>query len=174
LDDGICSSYMWIFLALPSYAIYLLGTVSFVDAHPVVWCYFCRSTLEDPHDTMSAREVHIDVNNKTGHTLQLEDKTKLDGGRWRTSPTNVANDQIKTFVAESNGFMTGTEGTIYYSINGEAEISLYFDNPFAGSNKYDGHSNKSQYEIITQGGSGNQSHVTYTIQTTSSRYGHKS
>jgi hypothetical protein len=25
------------FLALPSYAIYLLGTVSFVDAHPVVW-----------------------------------------------------------------------------------------------------------------------------------------
>lgn len=118
---------------------------------------------------MSAREVHIEINNKTRHTLQLEDKTKLTGGRWRTSPTNVARDTIKTFVAESHGFMTGVEGIIYFSVNGEAEISLHFDNPYIGSNKYDGSSDKPEYEVITQGGSGDKSHVTYTIQTASLR-----
>lgn len=38
--------------------------------------------------------------------------------------------------AESNGFMTGTEGTLYYTLEGCGELAFYWNVPFIGSNSY--------------------------------------
>ncbi|WP_281889732.1 aegerolysin family protein [Paenibacillus sp. YYML68] len=112
---------------------------------------------------MSAREVHISVINATGIEMQLESKTTLAHGEWASTPTNVpGNGKPVHFQADSDGFATGVEGRIYYSLpNGE--ICLYFDDPYVGSNGFSGSSSSDSYAVQTIGGSGNSCSVTYIV-----------
>nr|AAT29033.1 14 kDa component of binary insecticidal crystal protein [Bacillus thuringiensis] len=126
---------------------------------------------------MSAREVHIEIINHTGHTLQMDKRTRLAHGEWIITPVNVPNNSSDLFQAGSDGVLTGVEGIIIYTINGEIEIPLHFDNPYAGSNKYSGRSSDDDYKVITEARAehraNNHDHVTYTVQRNISRYTNK-
>ncbi|WP_411343542.1 aegerolysin family protein [Paenibacillus sp. WLX1005] len=112
---------------------------------------------------MAQREVHISVINVTDSELVLEDKTVLDHGEWAVSPTNVPNNaKPVNFEADSDGFSTGVEGTIYYKLP-QGEITLYFDDPFVGSDGFSAQSSSPAYNIQVIGGSGNVCNVTYLV-----------
>jgi len=115
---------------------------------------------------MSQREVHISVINVTDSELVLESKTNLAHGEWVVSPTNVPNNaKPATFEADSDGFATGVEGTLYYKLP-QGEITLYFDDPYVGSDGFSAQSSSPAYNIQVIGGSGNVCNVTYLISNT--------
>ncbi len=112
---------------------------------------------------MSAREVHITVINVSNTELQVESKTYLNHGEWITTPTNVPNNGMAVnFRADSDGFATGVEGTIYYSVPG-GELQMYFDDPYAGADGFNGKSTAEHYDVRAIGGSGNVCNVTYLV-----------
>ncbi|MGE7114559.1 aegerolysin family protein [Lysinibacillus sp. NPDC047702] len=111
---------------------------------------------------MSAREVHIEVINISKNELQLESKTNLAHGEWVSTPTNVPAGGDEKFRADSDGFMTGVEGTIFYKVP-DGEIALYFDNPYVGSNDSSAHSSSPTTQARAIGGSGDSCEVTYII-----------
>ena len=94
--------------------------------------------------------------------LQLESKTNLAHGEWVSTPTNVPAGGDEKFRADSDGFMTGVEGTIFYKVP-DGEIALYFDNPYVGSNDSSAHSSSPTTQARAIGGSGDSCEVTYII-----------
>lgn len=117
---------------------------------------------------MANREVHIEIENLTGSTLQLQTKTNLKHGEWTITPVNVPNDTLAKFQADSFG--AGVEGTIYYKIKGDIDITLFFDNPLIGTNSYDGRSSDPNIRVITEGTHGNHATVKYTLQQSASKF----
>jgi hypothetical protein len=84
---------------------------------------------------MAARSTHVTLNNRTGVNLSKTDDS-LDHGIWTDRPPTIIGDRGE-WESESDGFATGTEGRVTYSIDGGGEVRLHWDNPFIGSNSYD-------------------------------------
>lgn len=98
--------------------------------------------------------------------MVLESKTNLAHGEWIVSPINVPNNEKPaTFEADSDGFATGVEGTLYYKLT-QGEIILYFDDPYVGSGGFSGQSSSPAYNVQVIGRSGNVCNVTYLISNT--------
>jgi hypothetical protein len=86
----------------------------------------------------SARTVEVIIENRTDKRLVGIDVGTTHGEITTRPPQYILPGQTGRLVAESNGFATGTEGTVKYRLEGVAgEASFHFDNPFAGSNSFD-------------------------------------
>ena len=106
---------------------------------------------------MSARSVTAQLQNTTDLPLMLL-SAKLSHGAWSQNmypPTDISGNSNGAWASQSDGFMTGTEGTLTYMLAGAGQVTLHWDNPFAGSNKYTSAA-PSGYEISHSGGGGNK------------------
>ena len=65
----------------------------------------------------ASRSVGIKLVNATQHELELDD-WYLYHGKWTDSPPkSIAANSSESWMAESDGFMTGTEGKVYFKVN---------------------------------------------------------
>ena len=81
-------------------------------------------------------------------------------------PINVS------WESESQGFMTGTQGYVVYTmLDGSTTVTINWDNPYWGSNEYsiviDG-LHKSNYSGSYDGGSGDNATVNFTLANSTS------
>ncbi|MGW3182928.1 hypothetical protein ACWDD9_26980 [Kitasatospora sp. NPDC001119] len=94
----------------------------------------------------AARSTTVHLHNGTGCTLNRTDYS-LSHGIWtqgQEPPQWLGNTGDAVFQSESNGFMTGTEGSVTFQAsnceegwrNGAA-VRLHWNNPYVGSNGYD-------------------------------------
>ncbi|KAM7192958.1 hypothetical protein V8F20_008628 [Naviculisporaceae sp. PSN 640] len=121
-------------------------------------------------DTSAARSVEVALVNKTGHTLYWSDSGVSHGERKVTAPDTIKNDHTDRWMLESNGFMTGVEGWMNWNVGENASegavVKLEYNNPFSGSNKYNGYvtgDNADRYEVTKNGGSGDNAQITFTV-----------
>lgn len=88
---------------------------------------------------MAARSVRCTLKNRSKHDLTLESST-LDHGVWSPSssaPQKIAAGAEASWSTESDGFMTGTEGTAIFTIAGlGGKFKVWWNNPFCGKNHY--------------------------------------
>lgn len=115
---------------------------------------------------MAARTVAITLLNLTDQPLHLTDAS-TSHGRWaQTPPTTIGSGATGQFLAESHGFMTGTEGQATYRIgDGQPSFFLHFDNPYVGSNSYAAHltPTSAPYSFTATGTTGNDSTFTCMV-----------
>jgi len=114
---------------------------------------------------MASRSTNVTLINNTDLTLILTQAT-LSHGVWSDGlypPEKIAPHSKGNWQSESDGFMTGTEGTVTYTVeNGTGNVVIHWDNPYAGGNGYSS-SAPNGYEISQSGGSGNNAVVTFTL-----------
>ncbi|WP_330334629.1 hypothetical protein OHS33_35935 [Streptomyces sp. NBC_00536] len=121
-----------------------------------------------PASTQAARSTTIHLHNGTGCTLYRGDYS-LAHGIWsqgQEPPQSLGNTGDATFQSESNGFATGTEGTVRFTAydcedswrNGRSVV-LHWANPYTGSNSYDENGTDSTFRWTRQGGGGNNADV---------------
>ncbi len=88
---------------------------------------------------MAARSVRCTLKNLSKHDLTLE-SAKLDWGEWSTgssAPQKITAGAEATWSTESDGFMTGTEGTAVFTVAGlGGKFKVWWNNPFCGKNHY--------------------------------------
>lgn len=85
---------------------------------------------------MAARSVLCNLVNQTGEPLTLVGPPQLDHGIFtpgQEPPRSCAGSAV--WSAESDGFMTGTEGRVTYR-GPSGSVTLYWNNPFIGGNDY--------------------------------------
>jgi hypothetical protein len=121
---------------------------------------------------MAARSVHVIFDNLTGHNL-LKQGDEIDHGRFVTRPPQIIGNRGE-WESESDGVLTGTEGSARYDIvdlhdNVLGSFDVHWDNPFSGSNSY-GHSVSPSgadggrgFSIGHIGGGGEQATVTFVL-----------
>lgn len=92
---------------------------------------------------MPARSVIIFVLNTTDRALNLVVQSQhLDHGEWSSGgmpPTTIPQGGFGHFGSESDGFLTGTQGSVSYTVSGESDdhqATFYWDNPYIGGNSY--------------------------------------
>jgi hypothetical protein len=112
----------------------------------------------------AARSTQITFVNRTRQTLTLA-KGHLSHGIWTTKPpARIGPNSKVTWASESKGIATGTEGTATYRVPGtHGTVWVHWDNPFTGSNSYDEQPPYGYY-LGNTGGSGNNAHVTWTLE----------
>ncbi|WP_030062057.1 hypothetical protein [Streptomyces novaecaesareae] len=126
-----------------------------------------------PATTQAARSTTVHLHNGTGCTLYRADYS-LAHGIWTQAqepPQTVGNGWGAVFQSESNGFMTGTEGTVTFRTydceegwrNGRAVV-LHWANPYAGSNSYDeAGTDLGAFRTTRDGGTGNNADVYWGV-----------
>ncbi|WP_431683669.1 Crystal protein ET79 [Kitasatospora sp. KL5] len=128
-------------------------------------------TVEDapaapaPTAVAAARSTHVTLQNRTTSTMDRT-SSSLKHGTW--SHNMVPPDAVYPFAngawqSESNGFMTGTEGRAVYNMYGVGNVEIWWDNPYAGSNKYSCDAPRG-YTCSRDGGGGDNTYVTFTVQ----------
>eukprot|EP01084_Bolivina_argentea_P155125 270359_1 len=109
----------------------------------------------------ASRSVGVRIENKTSVSF-FRDGYSLSHGVWTNyAPQEIAPNSTVKFMSESNGFMTGTEGYVYYKAKGE-KIWLKWNNPYAGGNTFN-HYGSSSFNVSRRGGSGDNGYVYWTI-----------
>lgn len=82
---------------------------------------------------MSARSVTMQIVNETSLELNRTNAS-LSHGEWSTNRYPQAsiggNTKSSLFESQSDGFMTGTQGTVTYN----NDFTFNWDDPFSGSN----------------------------------------
>ena len=97
-------------------------------------------TSSDPRGPIvAARSTFVTLDNTTRFNL-ARTALGLDHGEWIDQPPQIIGNQ-GTWKSESNGLLTGTEGSASYSIRDLYDvehglINVLWDNPFVGSNSY--------------------------------------
>lgn len=82
---------------------------------------------------MAARSAIATFNNATNTTLTLS-SAELQHGEWDTQPpASIGPKSSATWSSESDGFATGTQAQVVYSLAGGVVTTTY-DNPFSGTN----------------------------------------
>ncbi|GLW73501.1 hypothetical protein Kpho02_58000 [Kitasatospora phosalacinea] len=119
---------------------------------------------------IAARSTVVKLNNWTGCTLTREGWS-LAHGIWSLEPpVRIADQQQGFWASESNGFATGTEGTVrFFSencanpvLNGRI-VQLHWNNPYVGSNSYDSNGTDLKFYVPKpSGGSGNNAVVEFS------------
>ena len=91
----------------------------------------------------AARSVQINFNNQTSETLSLPTNgASLSGGEWSsglTPPSSIPPNSQVVWQSESDGFLTGTQGTATYVFQNAAttmSVIVSWDNPYDGSSTY--------------------------------------
>ena len=116
---------------------------------------------------MSARSTTVKLQNTTDFTLTLIN-AELDHGIWSQNqypPRTIGPKSEGSWMSESDGFMTGTEGSVTYQLSdSKGNVYIEWDNPYIGSNSYK-HTAPAGFEISQSGGSGDNAVVTFTLST---------
>lgn len=121
---------------------------------------------------MSARSVNATLNNNTSFALQLlTSSISLLHGEWTTyPPSTIPAGGTGNWQSDSDGFATGTEGSLVYqfiySNNGALSIEtlkVYWDDPFAGGNGYSITCSVPALKVGYSGGDGDNASVTYNF-----------
>jgi hypothetical protein len=113
----------------------------------------------------SARSIVVYLDNETPRELTLQ-QLELSHGEWLAqAPNTIAAETCVAFACVSNGFMTGTSGTLTYSIGDNGNLYLLYDNPFAGGNSYN-YTFPIHFNVAMEGGSGNNAVVQFTLANT--------
>lgn len=116
-----------------------------------------------------ARSVIIEIDNKTFATLKRIRDHHDHGGFAVTPSSEIPPGTADVFGAQSKSFSigTGTEGSITYSVDGTAELTISWDNPFIGDNESSasvsgGH--LALFRVVTTTGVGNTgAHMRYEV-----------
>ncbi|MEU9077990.1 hypothetical protein [Kitasatospora sp. NPDC048538] len=112
----------------------------------------------------AARSTTVVLNNTSDRALVLT-SDNLDHGCWtHEPPARIEAGASASWESESCGFMTGTEGSAFFAIDGESgpDLRIHWDNPFYGSNSYS-ETVPSGYKINRTGGDGNDATATYAF-----------
>ncbi|HEX2187565.1 MAG TPA: aegerolysin family protein [Longimicrobiaceae bacterium] len=113
---------------------------------------------------MASRSTLVILQNQTQNDLQLT-HAELSGGVWTSDmypPTDTGPRSGAKWQSESNGFMTGTEGSVTFYLQGAGNVTIGWDNPFSGSNSYQASCPKG-FTLTSAGGDGNNATITYTL-----------
>ncbi|MBI6548518.1 aegerolysin family protein [Xenorhabdus lircayensis] len=112
----------------------------------------------------AARSTFISLKNSTDGILIL-DSSSLKHGIWSINPPKkILTGGLVTFMSESSGFMTGTEGTAVYKASDGAKITIHWNNPYLGSNSYNIKTDKSDsYLTGYSGGNGDNTEIKVTF-----------
>lgn len=87
----------------------------------------------------AARSTRVRIKNNTEYTMTFVGLTATHGIISGQPTTQITAGTVGELFAESNGFMTGTEGWVKYRLEGfPGEAKFHWDNPFLGSNSADG------------------------------------
>lgn len=112
----------------------------------------------------AARSTTVKLVNSTPNTMEYM-SSSLSHGTWSDNmlpPDRVYPFSNGTWRSESNGFMTGTEGVAVYSMLDVGNVSIRWNNPFTGSNKYS--CTVPQGYVCRQGdGAGDNASVSFTV-----------
>ena len=119
---------------------------------------------------MPARSATVFVLNASGKDLNLVVQSQhLDHGEWSGNgmpPNTIPGMGFGRWESESDGFMTGTEGRVSYTMagmGGNNQVQFHWDNPYAGSNTY-GWSAPPGFKVTQSGGDGNNAMVNFIVQ----------
>eukprot|EP01084_Bolivina_argentea_P045675 84077_1 len=117
----------------------------------------------------ASRSVGVLFKNMSTFRLQRTNE-KLVHGFWTDNmipPEYIEATAAVYFGSQSDGFMTGTEGTVtYLMINGPGSVILNWDNPYSGGNSYSQSAPKG-FDCIHSGGGGNNANVTFILEASS-------
>ncbi|MET9415556.1 hypothetical protein ABZY03_15490 [Streptomyces klenkii] len=116
----------------------------------------------------AARSTQVKFHNGTGCQLNRQSHG-LDHGIWtqgQEPPATVYNTWDVSWQSESNGFMTGTEGSVTYRTSNCEEdwrndrtIRFHWNNPYVGGNGYDTDGTDNTFRKVIEGGGGNNAVV---------------
>ncbi|MFH8409250.1 Crystal protein ET79 [Streptomyces sp. NPDC018019] len=114
----------------------------------------------------AARSVGVAFTNNTSQHL-TRISSGLPHGCWSDNglPQDyVARSVTATWKSESCGFATGTEGYTTYRITGtwDQDVTIRWNNPYAGSNSYSCQA-PGGYQCTWSGGGGNNATVTFSL-----------
>jgi len=121
----------------------------------------------------AARSVSVTFRNQTKYTLHNR-TYQVMSGIWTLHPAKyIAPGQEVYWRTESDGFMTGTSGMVFYDIywggNYDKYFTIQWNDPYVGSNSYKlggtalGTGWWQGFHIVQSGGSGNNAQVTFTL-----------
>ncbi len=83
----------------------------------------------------ASRSVSWTVTNGTSNAWTLVSSDLNHGILGNNPPKSIGPGQTASFSAESNGLMTGCEGTVTYASD-DGSFAFYFDNPYIGGDDY--------------------------------------
>ncbi|MFD8979027.1 Crystal protein ET79 [Streptomyces sp. NPDC059564] len=110
------------------------------------------------------RSVRVKVVNGSG-TLLARTGAELKWGIWSgdSLPPSLINPNARAdWQTESEGFMTGTEGSAEYVLAGGGKVVFRWNNPFSGSNSY-ACEVPATHSCATAGGGGKNAEVVFTV-----------
>jgi hypothetical protein len=116
----------------------------------------------------AARSVSVTFRNQTAHPLEMTYSQVLSG-IWTLQPKMyVSPGEEIYFGTASNGFMTGTSGTVRYDFTDiccyATYVTMTWNDPYVGSNSYKvGGLLHGWFHVVQSGGSGNNAQVTFTL-----------
>ena len=114
---------------------------------------------------MAQRSVIIVIDNQTSQNLAFTSVNYPHGVPLSSPPQSIpANTSTPAWEVDSDGFATGVEGTVIYNFQSDSSqlVSLYFDNPFEGSNTFSGQAPVG-YAVSTTVTGGNNASIVYTL-----------
>ena len=111
----------------------------------------------------AARSTHVIIKNNTDHNMVFVSGSTKHGIVTQKPPHIIAIGGIGDLRAESKGFLTGTEGSVTYSLDGVGgNAAFHWDNPFVGSNSANG-SAPGGFKVEMIGDKGNRTLVFFSI-----------
>ncbi|WP_392895017.1 Crystal protein ET79 [Streptomyces sp. LN699] len=112
----------------------------------------------------AARSTHVTLQNRTPNEM-VRTSSSLSHGTWSDNmvpPDRVFPMSNGTWQSESNGFMTGTQGSAVYNMYEVGNVAIHWNNPYSGSNKY-ACDVPSGFTCRQDGGGGDNAAVTFTV-----------
>ena len=114
--------------------------------------------------SMNARSIEVSLVNKTKSTLYWDDSGLDHGTRKTHAPDEIAPGAKGQWKLESNGFKTGVEGWMNWTVGkGGPMLKLEYDNPYVGANSYSCKVDSSKYTVERDGGKGDHADVVFTV-----------
>ncbi|WP_193200732.1 hypothetical protein [Nostoc sp. MG11] len=114
---------------------------------------------------MAARSFNLTLRNVTNLTLHRKNVNlmhgEFSGSGNAVPPENIAPMTRATWQSESDGFATGTEGTVTYGSE-VGDFFIHWNNPFVGSNGL-GVAVPTGFSYVFGDISGNDANVAITI-----------
>ncbi len=112
----------------------------------------------------AARSTYVKLQNRTPSEMDRT-SSSLSHGTWSENmlpPDAIYPMNDGVWESQSNGFMTGTQGTAVFNMAAVGNVVISWDNPYSGSNSY-GCTVPSGYTCSRAGGSGDSANVTFTV-----------
>jgi hypothetical protein len=124
-----------------------------------------------PAAQAAARSTDVTLINQTGCDLHRADYWLDHGEWWHVPPDYIEPGQQATWVSESNGILTGTEGHVRFITSDCANrelrhkvIQVHWANPYVGANSYDYDGTDPAFRLPHNGGGGSNALVTFFAQ----------